>query len=247
MSTVLGHSEYQSRLQHASSIPPPPNHYFIIWLMLPWCCQIAYTLPQRWKTNSSNLFLLMRYWSQLLCWPSHIFLERWMSSVKHHYFSFSLFIIFSLIQKGRSSYGTCTLNVKWLLPFLWFFCYNLISLKWSFMIILVCVYSVFFISFFFFLLQIISILLSYLETYENGQANGWPWPGAQHIKMKECQGNEQDQCPEQFVRAEVLEYMSVIDLINFWNKLLQRMQKEKSVHTLLLAQQAPLCCHVWSV
>lgn len=70
MSAVLGHSEYQS------SPPPSPNHYFIIWLMLPQCWQNAYTFPQRWKTNSSNLFLQIRYWSQIVCWGSDMSSEK---------------------------------------------------------------------------------------------------------------------------------------------------------------------------
>lgn len=73
--------------------PSSPNHYFIIWLMLPRCCQNAYTFPQRWKTNRGNLFHQIRYWSQLVCRASDIFPEKWMSNGKHHYFflfSFSI-------------------------------------------------------------------------------------------------------------------------------------------------------------
>lgn len=69
---------------------PSPDHYFIIWLMLPWCCQNAYTFPQRWKTNRSNLFPQIRYWSQLVGWASDIFAEKWMSDRRQRYFFFSL-------------------------------------------------------------------------------------------------------------------------------------------------------------
>ncbi len=81
--------------------PSSPNHYFIIWLMLPRCCQNAYTFPQRWKTNRGNLFLQIRYWSQLVCWASDIFPEKWMSNGKHRYFFSFLFFLL----KRRSSHG----------------------------------------------------------------------------------------------------------------------------------------------
>lgn len=59
-----------------AALPLSPNHYFIIWLMLPRCWQNAYTFPQRWKTNRSNLFLQIRYWSQIVCWGSDISSEK---------------------------------------------------------------------------------------------------------------------------------------------------------------------------
>lgn len=80
--------------------PSSPNHYFIIWLMLPRCCQNAYTFPQRWKTNRGNLFLQIRYWSQLVCWASDIFPEKWMSNGRHHYFFYFLF--FFLLKRCSS-------------------------------------------------------------------------------------------------------------------------------------------------
>jgi len=97
MSTVLGRSEYQSFFS-----PSSPNYYFIIWLLLPRCCQNASTFPQRWKTNSSNLFLQIRYWSQLVCWASDIFPEKWMSNGKHHYFFYFHFPI-----KKASTIAVC--------------------------------------------------------------------------------------------------------------------------------------------
>lgn len=87
-------------------LPPSsssPNHYFIIWLMLPRCCQNAYTFPQRWKTNRGNLFLQIRYWSQWVCWASDIFPEKWMSNGKHHYF----FIFFFFAIKEASVIAMC--------------------------------------------------------------------------------------------------------------------------------------------
>lgn len=42
--------------------------------------ECLYVSSKRWKTNSGNLFLQMRYWSQLVCRASDIIPEKWMSN-----------------------------------------------------------------------------------------------------------------------------------------------------------------------
>lgn len=175
MSTALGHSEYHSRLQHASFFPLP-NHYFIIWLMLPRCCQNAYTFPQRWKTNRGNLFPQIRYWSQRACWASDISPEKWMSNGTQYYFFFFFynFLFFLLMGappriEASSPCVFCVLlieNVNF--SCYWFCSNNVISLTWSCLISLVYVSSRSSVRsqlcFFFFFFQNCSIVLSRLKT-----------------------------------------------------------------------------------
>ena len=57
-------------------------HYLINAFMV--LSQYVYISPMRWKTNSCNLFLQIKYWSPGLSRASGVWSEKWMSNDRHH-------------------------------------------------------------------------------------------------------------------------------------------------------------------